>query len=65
MPRREELVEMATMAGMGMVDPCFNGTLNTGRTFCVRMFRHNQRYNKYDISGLVLLTPQPCFTGLT
>ena len=65
MLRREELVEMAIMAGMGMVDPCFNGTLNTGRTYCVRMFLHTQKYKRYNISGLVLLTPQPCFTGLT
>ena len=64
MPRREELVEMDIMAGMGMVDPCFNGTLNTGKP-CVRMFLHTQKYKRYNISGLVLLTPQPCFTGLT
>ena len=45
MLRREVWVEMATMAGMGMVDPYFNGTLNTGMPYCVRMFRLTQRYN--------------------
>ena len=31
--RREVSVEMDTMAGMGTVDPCFNGTLSTGMQF--------------------------------
>ena len=43
MPRREVLVEMATVAGSGMVDPCSNGTLSIGMSFLngeVSAFHH-------------------------
>ena len=60
--RREESGEMATMAGMAMVDPCFNGTLSISKS---GHFSEPHYQVFHPISGLVSLTPQHCFTGLT